>query len=162
MIGIIAAVSQNGVIGVDGSIPWNYPEDMRHFRLTTLNSVIIMGRKTFESIGKPLPKRKNIVISSNQIKELTNYSPFEIEQFSTIEDAFDNIKESSDIWFIGGAKIYEAAMSYADEIHLTLTPDIISHPNAVRFPWINAKTFTQVEIKPFEGGSELYHCIYRR
>lgn len=162
MIGIIAAVSKNGVIGIDGGIPWNYPDDMRYFRTTTLNSIVIMGRKTFESIGKPLPNRKNMIISSKEMPELSNYSVFNVEHFTSIDDALQNVKEGSNVWLIGGARIYEEGMQYVDEIHLTLTPDIISHPHAVRFPWINPQNFGQCEITPFETNPDLYHCIYRR
>ena len=67
MIKIIAACSKNGVAGKDGKLPWNYSEDLAHFKKMTLNSTIIMGRKTYESIGKPLPHRKNVVITSTPI-----------------------------------------------------------------------------------------------
>ncbi len=69
MIGIIAAVSINGVIGLkkENCLPFSYPEDMKHFRETTKDSIVVMGRNTFESIGRPLPKRENIVISSKEL-----------------------------------------------------------------------------------------------
>ena len=66
MISIIAAVSKNGVIGVDNKLPWNLPEDLKRFKELTTNNVVIMGRKTYESIGKPLPNRINIVITRNE------------------------------------------------------------------------------------------------
>ena len=66
MISIIAAVSKNGVIGVDNKLPWNLPEDLKRFKELTTNNVVIMGRKTYESIGKPLPNRINIVVTRNK------------------------------------------------------------------------------------------------
>jgi dihydrofolate reductase len=161
MIGLIAAVSHNGIIGVENKIPWNYSEDMKHFRETTKNSTIIMGRKTFESIGKPLPKRRNIVISSKKIEvggveTFSSISSVVVEQNPMLPDY------RSDVWFIGGASIYEEGMQYADEIHLTLTPDMITAPNAVRFPWINPQHFAVRELRPLAEGSKLMLAIYSR
>ena len=143
-IKMIAAVSFNGIIGIDGKIPWNYPADMRHFRECTKNSTIIMGRKTFEEISKALPNRRNIVISSKPIDAQG------VETFSNIADAIFEANDISaikpahdlqDIWLIGGASIYEAGMAYAQEIHLTLTPDIVEGENLVKFPFINPRQF---------------------
>lgn len=142
MIKIIAAVSQNGVIGIDNKIPWNYPEDMKHFRKMTLNNIVIMGRKTFESMGsRILPKRKNIIVSSKCIE-------FEESQISQptlhgaiYHDAYYNNTENKDIWLIGGSSIYQEGMKYADEIHLTLVPDIINQVDSIKFPWINPLLF---------------------
>jgi dihydrofolate reductase len=155
MIGIIAAVSANGVIGVDNKLPFDYPADMKHFRTTTAGATVIMGRKTWESIGRLLPKRRNIVISRNKID-------FEgLDTFSSIKEAIDSHatlgagfapfgtspagglppSEPPRIWLIGGASVYEEGMEFADQIVLTLTPDIIKADNAVRFPWINPMKF---------------------
>jgi dihydrofolate reductase len=160
MIGLIAAVSKNGVIGLNGTIPWNYPEDMKHFRKTTANSTVIMGRKTFESIGRPLPKRRNIVISR------TNVEVEGIETFSSMKEALESPLFSSslngDRWLIGGASIYEEGMQYADEIHLTLTPDIITTSNVVKFPWVSPQQFAVRELRPLEDGSQLMYAIYSK
>lgn len=134
MIGIIAAVTTNGVIGIDGKIPFDYPEDMIHFRKTTLNSTVIMGRKTFEGIGKPLPKRENIVITTQ------NLDVAGITTFKSIGEAISQNK-NKDIWLIGGAKIYELGMFYANKIILTITPDYEPSDKAIRFPWINPSLF---------------------
>lgn len=163
MIGIIAAVSINGVIGVDNKLPFNYPEDMKHFRKTTADSVVIMGRNTFESIGKPLPKRRNIVISKTM-------NPTEgLEIFSSVKLAIEACaSETRNIWFIGGASIYEEGMLYADEIVLTQTTDYIRHHDAVKFPWINPSIFewkgTQ-DLDPemwADGSSRLLVSKYKR
>ena len=138
MIGMIASVTTNGVIGVDNKIPFDYPEDMAHFKKTTSNSVVIMGRKTFEGIGKPLPKRENIIITSHplEIPEIRTYPSLG----SAISDKNLNNRHK-DIWLIGGAKIYEIGMFYADKILLTVTPDYEQAENVVRFPWINPALF---------------------
>jgi dihydrofolate reductase len=148
MIGIIAAVTQNGVIGIDGKLPFNYPEDMKHFRKTTADSVVIMGRKTFESIGKPLPKRRNIVVSKiARGLGILNTNGIEVAQ--DVHDALHTcINGPKDIWFIGGASIYEEAMKYADRIILTITPDYETSKNAIRFPWINPDMFKLMSVEP--------------
>jgi len=173
MIGIIAAVSRNGIIGQGGKIPWSYPEDMKYFRKTTANSTIIMGRKTFESIGKALPKRRNIVISSRKID-----SP-DVETFPSVTEAmnivdatpaiaqFDEngklVDMSRPIWFIGGASIYEMGMIFANEIHLTLVSDhIVPDSTVVKFPWINPLQFQMTEMKRLvPGDSTLTLAIYK-
>lgn len=175
MIGIIAAVTTNGIIGVDGKLPFDYPADMKHFRTTTAKSTIIMGRKTFESIGKPLPKRRNIVISSKKVDVLG------VETFASLEDAmirasvipavamFDEegnpIDMSPPIWIIGGASIYEEGMKYADKILLTLTPDIELRKPSVRFPWISPLKFelkSLVRLCPEDISCELRLATYDR
>lgn len=144
MIGIIAAVSANGVIGVDNKLPFDYPQDMKHFRTTTAGATVIMGRKTWESIGRLLPKRRNIVISRNKIdfEGLETYSSLSsaIEGSSLVKTNDPPIPPPS-IWLIGGASIYEEGMEFADTLKLTLTPDIIRADNAVKFPWINPAKF---------------------
>lgn len=161
MINIIAAVSQNGVIGINNEIPWNYSEDMQYFRQMTTGCIIVMGRNTFNSIGRALPNRENIVITSqplttNGIKCLPSIKAF-FEREKTI------LREKKlDIWFIGGARIYDEAMQYADKIYLTITPDVIEHPLAIRFPWINPQHFEVNSVIPFDDNPQLNHCVYDR
>lgn len=161
MIGMIAAVSSNGVIGKDNTIPFRYSEDMKWFKKNTLDSVVIMGRKTFESMGKPLPKRENIVITSQKL-DIPG-----IRCFSSIESFFNNEKlvlrdHIVDYWFIGGAQIYEEGMSYADKIYLTITPDVIEGDNLVKYPWINALRFEVHKIYDLENNSPLKIIEYAR
>jgi dihydrofolate reductase len=154
MIGMIAAISQNGVIGQDNKIPFDYPEDMKFFRQTTLNSTVIMGRKTFEGIGKALPKRRNIVITRNKLEDpgiqCYNSLTTAIEESTTIIQYHDTkgelVKvEKSPIWLIGGAGIYEEGMELANIIYTTITPDVIKGDGIVRFPWINPLRFQITE-----------------
>jgi dihydrofolate reductase len=162
MIGIIAAVSINSVIGVNGKLPFSYPEDMAHFKNMTKESVVIMGRKTFESIGRPLPKRDNIIISSSSLEipgaKCHASIPAALQQQSV------KLREGSpNIWFIGGASIYQEAMLYADEIHLTLCPDYISEiNNVVKFPFINPLIFSRQGLRRFGENNRLVHCTYTR
>lgn len=141
---MIACVSRNGVIGANGKLALSYPEDMKHFRTTTKGATVIMGRKTFEEIGRPLPKRRNFVVSST----LKNVEGIEI--VSTLEEAIDKSNADQDIWICGGASLYEEGMNFADTIVLTIAPDLLNEPGVeyVKFPWINPAKFT---IRGLEG-----------
>lgn len=149
MIKMIAAVSQNGYIGLDGKLPWHYPEDMRLFANKTKNSTVIMGRKTFESIGsRPLPNRRNIVISrlAHGLGVLNDEG---IEVFGSVPEALDTCDSSKDVWIVGGERIYEAGLEFVDEIHLTIVPNWIETSfgqESARFPWINPLEFRTKEI----------------
>lgn len=141
MIKMIAAVSSNGIIGKDGKIPWDYPEDMKFFRETTKNSIVIMGRGTFESMDcKPLPNRRNIIVQSKSVYDgsVIVHSNFDT---AMTEALTHSEKDKQDIWLIGGASIYEAGMDYASEINLTLIPEVVGGFRLVRFPWINPAKF---------------------
>ncbi len=162
-IGMIAAVSANGVIGVDNKLPFDYPEDMKHFRTTTAGATVIMGRKTWESIGRLLPKRRNIVISRNKIdfKGVDTFSSLE-EAIADDKSFFKTGEVESRIWLIGGASIYEEGMEFADHIVLTITPDIIKTDNAVKFPWINILKFEVDKIYDLEADKSLKIVKYKK
>ncbi len=113
---IISAVAKNGVIGkATGELPWHIREEFRHFKQTTLGSPIIMGRKSFDALGKPLPKRENIVISRN---EGLVYPFPDVKIFNNINDAFKYCEEKNyeKIFVIGGGQIYEQAINLVDEM----------------------------------------------
>ncbi len=141
-IGAIAAMTKDRVIGVDNKIPWHYTEDFKRFKRVTLNSNIIMGRKTWESINrKPLPQRRNIVISR---KSVTN-----IEHYHNIEDALTACEDNDQpIWFIGGGRIYKAALEYCTHLDITTVPDYIDPNGAALFPPIDRSIWRAEE--PFE------------
>lgn len=117
MISLIVAIAENGVIGKQGKIPWNLPSELAYFRRTTEGHPIIMGRKTYESIGHPLPRRYNIVITTQK-----SYSAGGCTVVHSIEEAIDEAKKSpgnDEIFIIGGAEIYKLAMPLAGRIYLT-------------------------------------------
>lgn len=166
MIRMIAAVSNNGVIGKDGQIPWNYPEDTKLFRNMTQDAIVIMGRKTWESMDcKPLPKRENIIIS-RIITPKVGTTSF----FSSLEKAFSFITERQfyhdmaayqpDIWLIGGRGIYQEGMDCASEINLTIIPEVVTGENLVRMPWINPAKFKIENVKPLESDKRLQIVTY--
>ncbi|ACL29963.1 type 3 dihydrofolate reductase [Buchnera aphidicola str. APS (Acyrthosiphon pisum)] len=113
-ISLIAAISKNLVIGYKNKIPWYLPEDLKWFKQKTINKNIIMGRLTWESIKKkPLPMRKNIVISSNEIKQEG------IIWADSISNAIISAQYNQEIMIIGGAKIYKEMLFYANKLYLT-------------------------------------------
>lgn len=117
---LIWAQDENGVIGVKGQLPWHIPEDLKNFKRLTTGYPIIMGRKTWESLPfKPLPKRRNIVLSRSNFCET--------ESFSSIESCMDSLKSEdvSDVFIIGGAMVYKSIFLYADILHITFVNDPI-------------------------------------
>ena len=113
---LIAAVAANGVIGRGGQLPWHLPDDLKHFKQLTLNHAVIMGRRTFESIGRPLPQRRSIVVSRS-------FSHSQVEVVRTLDDA---IRLAGDGAFvIGGAMLYAEALAIADVLHLTELDDAV-------------------------------------
>lgn len=116
IVSAIVATADNNVIGKDNDIPWYLPSDLKYFKKTTLNRHIIMGRKSFESIGRPLPKRTNIVISRNPYFIASNcIKATSVEEALTI--AHDNGEEEA--FIIGGGQIYELSKAYWDRVYLT-------------------------------------------
>ena len=109
-VSMIAAVGRNRELGLGNGLLWHIPEDLKRFKALTLGHPVIMGRKTFESIGKPLPGRTNLVVSRSSL---------------SLEDALAQAKklDKEEIFIIGGAQIYEQALPYADRLCLTLIDD---------------------------------------
>ncbi len=124
MINIIAAIGKNRELGKDNKLLWHIPEDFKRFKTLTSGHIVIMGRKTYESLPekfRPLPNRVNIVVTRNKnvIEGLINQTTAIF--CNSIETAFDKAKEFDDeIFIIGGASIYEQGIKYADKLYLTL------------------------------------------
>ena len=152
MKGILVAVSPEGIIGKDNTIPWHYSADLKRFKRLTTDNTLIMGRKTWESLPiKPLPNRRNIVITRSSIKD--------IECFQSIDDALQTCE--GDVWFIGGAGIYQEAMQKADIIDMTLVPDSVSGEDCIYFPTID-KSWIEGDTNVLEDDPKLRHKIYTR
>ena len=111
---IIVAIAKNGVIGKDGKLPWHLPSDLNHFKKTTMGFPLIMGRKTFDSIGRPLPGRDNIVLTRNEAIEL----PGCIKVY-TMEDALKHCENQEKVFIIGGADIFNLALPFTDTLIVT-------------------------------------------
>lgn len=114
-IALIAAMGRNRVIGRGGALPWRLPADLRHFRRLTTGKPVLMGRKTFESIGRPLPERTNIVITRR-----FGYHAEGCVVFSDLEAAFEAFRNSPELMVIGGGSIYGQALPRASRIYLTV------------------------------------------
>ena len=114
MIAIICAMARNRVIGHHNEIPWHLPEDMKHFKETTMGHAIVMGRKTFESIGRPLPGRKNIVVTRDP-----QFQAEGVETCSDLQKAIETHRADG-VFIIGGSQIYEQTLPLCDTLHLTL------------------------------------------
>jgi len=152
MKGILVAVSPEGIIGKNNSIPWHYSADLKRFKRLTTGNTVIMGRKTWESLSiKPLLNRRNIVITRSSIEE--------IDCFRSIDDALQTCE--GDVWFIGGAGIYEEAMKKADLIDMTLVPDNITGKNCIYFPKIGDE-WKEGENNRLEEDPKLGHKTYTR
>ena len=114
MITIIAACSKNRVLGKNNKLIWNLPEDLKKFKESTLGHPIVMGRKTYESIGRPLPNRTNIILTRNK-----NYFVKGCLVYNDFRDILD-IWEKNNIFIIGGSEIYKIFLPFTDKIELTL------------------------------------------
>jgi len=114
ILSMIAAMDNNRVIGIDNALPWHLPDDLKHFKAITLGKTIIMGRKTFLSIGKPLPKRRNLVLSRDP-----EFRSDGIEVFTDLDSALATCREEPEVVIIGGATLYAEALPRAQKLYLT-------------------------------------------
>ena len=111
---MIAAMANNRVIGLDNKMPWHLPADLQHFKKVTTGKPVIMGRKTFESIGRPLPGRRNIIITRN-----SEYTAQGIEVVTTPDAALELVTIAEEVMIIGGGNIYEQFLPKAERLYLT-------------------------------------------
>lgn len=133
-IRLVVARSENKVIGSDGTIPWHVPQDFAHFKELTYGHPIIMGRNTFESIGRPLPGRTSIVVTRQ-----SDYEKEGVRVAHSVAEAIDLAKTLEDeIFIIGGAQIYEQSFAFADEIVLSEIPGEYSGDTFFEIPagWV--------------------------
>lgn len=171
---IIVAINTQGVIAVDGQMPWKKPEDLKRFRRVTMGSTIIMGRKTWDSIGRRfLPGRRTLVLSrETQPDVMCASSMQEALEIATdtgwANGTWEKVEWSDrSVWVVGGAEVYEQAIPLADEIDLTLVMDSVvdlGRPNVIRLPsfvcGIPGFKVVETEINPTD--ITLTHCRYRR
>jgi dihydrofolate reductase len=113
-VSIIVAADEHGGIGRNGGLPWHLPEDLKRFKALTLGKPIVMGRKTWDSIGRPLPGRRSLVVSRQP-----DFAAAGAEVFDSVEAALRAAADAPEACVIGGAEIYRQALPYAEVIHLT-------------------------------------------
>ena len=137
-ITLIVAVARNGVIGRDGGLPWHLPEDLCHFKRTTLGKPVIMGRRTHESVGRALPGRTNVVLSRK-----AGYVPADGCLLArTPHDALALVGDVDEVMVVGGAAVYESFLERADRVVLTeVDADVLG---ATRFPALDDDTWEVV------------------
>lgn len=123
MISLLVAMDKNHVIGLNNDLPWRLPNDLKFFKQTTTGNTIIMGRKTYESIGKPLPNRKSVVLT----KGGGDY-PSEVDVISDIESIhkYDKKQPDKELFVIGGANVFKQVLPFADCIYVTLIDEAFS------------------------------------
>jgi dihydrofolate reductase len=148
-IAVIVAAAENGVIGRGGIMPWHMPSDLRYFRRVTLGKPVIMGRKTFEAIGRPLPKRHNIVVSRDPGLQLDG-----AEVIATLDAAIAHAQTIAratgvdEVMVIGGGQIYAQALPLADRVYLTRIHTRID--GDATFPELDPDVWTIIERTPSE------------
>ena len=113
-ISIVVAMASNRVIGLNNTMPWHLSADLQNFKKITMGKPILMGRRTFESIGRPLPGRKNIIVSRNK-----DYKQQGCLVYNSIDEALENCRDEEEIMIVGGACFYETMLPVADRIYLT-------------------------------------------
>ena len=152
MINIIAAVGKNNELGLNNKLIWNIPEDLQYFKRTTIGKTVVMGRKTYESIGKPLSNRNNIVLTRKNI---------EIEGVNIVKNYEEVLKIEDETFIIGGASIYELFLPYADNIYLTEIEDTSECDSY--FPSFNKELYEKEIVKKNNyNGIDYSFVIYKR
>lgn len=158
-LSLIAAMTRDHVIGLDGDMPWHLPADLAHFKRLTSGKPVIMGRKTFDSIGRPLPKRRNIVITRND-----RWQHEGVEVAHSLETAIALTREEDETMIIGGATLYNAALASAERLYITwIDANVVGDTH---FPkWTETEFAVQSEefrAKDDKNAYDLTFCTYQR
>jgi len=156
MLSLIVAVAENGVIGRGGALPWHISADLKRFKQLTMGHAIIMGRKTWESLGRPLPGRRSIVVSRNPQFEAAG-----AEVVASLDAALQLAADDSEVFVIGGASLYEEALGKTDRLYITRV--LASVEGDTCFPAFDAVQWKQVERghEEVDAGSGLRYCFER-
>ncbi len=137
-LGLVVAISENNAIGKDNQLLWHLPADLKHFKNITTGHTIIMGRKTYDSIGKPLPNRRSIVITRQKDLEIEG-----VEVVNSLADAIELCQTDEKVFVIGGAEIYKHAIAMCNKIYLTR---VHQHYDAdAFFPELSLKDWKEIE-----------------
>ncbi len=136
-VSLVVAASKNNVIGRDGELPWHLPEDLRHFKRITTGKPVIMGRKTFESIGRPLPDRHNIVMTRDP-----DYAAEGCDVVDSVAEALDVAGDADEVMVIGGGQVYRDFLPRADRIYMTRVQAEVQ--GDTRFPRIEGNVWRLV------------------
>jgi dihydrofolate reductase len=143
---IIAALDRNHVIGKDGKLPWHLPADLQRFKRLTTGHTVLMGRKTYESLGRPLPNRRNVVLSSRPVEG--------VETYASLSEALRALEDVDTVFIIGGGEIFRQALPIVDGLYLTIVDG--EHEGDTFFPdyeRLIGSTFTLTAKEDHEGYS---------
>ena len=152
-ISMIVARSRNHVIGRDNQMPWKISADLQFFKRVTMGHPVIMGRKTWESIGRPLPGRRNIVVSRN-----ANFQAVGAELASSLNEALERLNEFSRVFVIGGEQLFKQAFSIADRLYITeINLDVEGGDTFFEVP--NASDWKEVERTPGSEGDITFNFV---
>ncbi|MDR1855305.1 MAG: dihydrofolate reductase [Azoarcus sp.] len=156
---LIAAVARNGVIGRENALPWRLKSDLAHFKRVTLGNPVLMGRKTWESLGRPLPGRRNLVLTRQ-----TDYAAPGAEVFASADEALAAVDGTARVFVIGGAEIYRALLPRADALLLTEVAAEVE--GDARFPAVDRTVFKETARESHPAGADDDHAFdfveYRR
>jgi dihydrofolate reductase len=152
LVTLIVAVADNGVIGRDNALPWHLPEDLKRFKRLTMGKPMIMGRKTFESIGKPLPGRLNIVVTRD-----TNYQREGVEVVHDTDRALLAAADAPEVTVIGGAELFRLFLPRAGRIHLTRVHGNIE--GDVMWPALDIRQWEVIERERHEADDRHAHAM---
>lgn len=150
---LIAVMATNRVIGRDNAIPWHIPEELRFFKQTTMGHPIIMGRLTYESLKGPLPGRQNIVVSRNP-----DYTTQGTDNVTSLDEALKIARDDDTAFILGGQKIFERALDFADSIILSVLDRSVE--GDIYFPEFSDEDFQEVATVRHEDGSEPFTVHY--
>ena len=157
ILSIIAAMAKNRVIGIDNTLPWHLPEDLRHFKALTMGHHIVMGRKTYESIGKPLPGRVTVIVTRD-----AGYRAEGCLTEHSLDAAIAACGDDAEIFFVGGAELYAQVLPRADRLYLTEIQ--VEFPGDAYFPTFDMADWREdARERHVSGGGLGYHFVtYRR
>ena len=147
MLSMIFACDEKGAIGREGDLPWRQSTDLKHFKRTTLEKIVVMGRKTWESLGQPLPKRRNIVMTRQGVDDDVETMSFEQVM---------SLAEEHEVMIIGGGEIYELFLEHAKEIHRTVIHTVV-HEADTFAPNVEAAGFYLLSERKVEAGERDDH-----
>ena len=155
MISLIVAVSKNNVIGNNGTIPWKISGEQKRFKELTTGKTIIMGRKSFQEIGRPLPNRRTIVISNTESIEADN-----CRTVKSLIKGLELVKVEMEVFVVGGGQVYKEALPLAEKIYITVIDKIIE--GNVYFPQIDKEEFVITYEEKIDGEIPYTYYTYER
>jgi dihydrofolate reductase len=148
----MVAMARNGVIGRDNQLPWHLPEDLKRFRARTVGKPVLMGRRTFESIGRPLPQRTNLILTRQP-----GFCPSGVQSVHSLDEALAASAGAAELVVIGGAEVYRAALPVARRIYLTrIEADV---PGDTCFPELDLRAWRQVECALWPADARHAHAL---